>query len=221
MSLNSNLMFIHRKYNGWAHGIPDRYHRLMQLVKETAPRRIMEIGVWNGVHSKQMLQTAYEAHRQPVEFFGFDLFEMADEQLIQQEVSKKALSRREIEDLLTASGEGHTIKLFPGNTKQSIAEAIPSLPKMDFVFIDGGHSYETAKSDWENTSKLLHDKSVVVFDDHVNEPAIAQGWGVNQVVDEIDRARYTVELLSPIDWWEKDWGMLKVRLVLVKPRVRA
>jgi hypothetical protein len=45
------------------------------------------------------------------------------------------------------------------------------LPKMDLVFIDGGHSTETVATDWENVKDLLHEKSIVFFDDYPN-------WGV-------------------------------------------
>mgnify|MGYP001457844067 CR=1 FL=1 len=59
----------------------------------------------------------------------------------------------------------------------------------DLVFIDGGHSEETVASDWENVKHLLHEKSVVYFDDYPN-------WGIGPVVDGIDSGLWDIEVME-------------------------
>ena len=51
--------------------------------------------------------------------------------------------------------------LHKGDTNKTVPALSPSA---DLIYIDGGHSYETTKSDWLNTSA-----DVVVFDDFFSE----------------------------------------------------
>ncbi len=87
---------------------------------------------------------------------------------------------------------------------------------MDLIFIDGGHSYETVTSDWQYVQMLMKEGTTVVFDDFVNVNArVRAGIGVNCVINEIDRDVFSVQLLTPIDWYFHPWGMMTVRLVKV------
>ena len=52
-----------------------------------------------------------------------------------------------------------------------------------FVFVDGGHDYETCKSDTINAFKLLGDTGVIVWDDYNND---TEGFGIKQVIKELD-----------------------------------
>jgi hypothetical protein len=61
---------------------------------------------------------------------------------------------------------------------------------MDLIFIDGGHSYPTVKSDWENSKSLMHNKTAVFFHNY-------NFSGVKQVVDNIPREQYQVEIIDP------------------------
>jgi predicted O-methyltransferase YrrM len=93
---------------------------------------------------------------------------------------------------------------------------ITELPVMDLIFIDGGHSYGTVKSDWNCCKQLMHHDTVVVFDDYVNPDAVKhEGYGVNAVVDEIDRDCFEVRLLNPVDSFPKQWGVLRTRFAMV------
>ena len=57
-------------------------------------------------------------------------------------------------------GKTFTFKLHKGDTKETLKKC-KSASKVDFAFIDGGHSYETVKSDYENLKKV----PILVFDD--------------------------------------------------------
>lgn len=69
--------------------------------------------------------------------------------------------------------------LFKGNPKQTLPKLARKLPKMDLIYIDGGHDYQTVQSDWGNAKKIMHEKTVVIFDDY------SLYEGVRRVVDEI------------------------------------
>jgi hypothetical protein len=199
----------------------DRYGHLAREITRNKSRSILEIGVWDGEHSRLMLQAALRNHDPAdVSYYGFDLFEEADEAVISQETSKFPPSMASVRRKLQSFAErGATIELFKGNTLEVLPAVVDSLPTMDFVFIDGGHSYETVRNDWQCARRLLGARSIVIFDDYVNREAVGQtSIGVNRVVDDIDRQIYSVSHLRPVDVFQKTWGTLKVRFVKVTPR---
>ncbi len=61
---------------------------------------------------------------------------------------------------------------------------------MDLIFIDGGHSYSTVKSDWENSKSLMHQETAVFLHNY-DFP------GPRRVVDNISRSNYLVKVIDP------------------------
>lgn len=207
--------------NRLRYGMPDRYGHLTKTIVERECRTIVEIGVWDAEHSRQMIQAALrKSPPAQVRFYGFDLFEAASDDLLESEVSKSARTLDEARRKLAPfEALGVTVELHQGNTMEVLPRVVPSMPPADFVFIDGGHSYETVGSDWENVARLMHERSVVIFDDYVNELALRQeNYGVNRLIDELDRRRYRVARLRPIDRYPKPWGPLEIAFVKVSRR---
>ena len=55
---------------------PRRYKNLNQAIDQLKPKNIMEIGVWNGNQSLQMITAAQKYHSpEEINYYGFDLFE--------------------------------------------------------------------------------------------------------------------------------------------------
>lgn len=171
------------------HTYPHRYDQLLEEIDKLHPRTILEIGTNNGINALRLFKRASK-YRDDVEYFGFDLFESMNDATFLQEFSLAAPSQKAVEKFLARNG---CLKpqLFSGNTCETLRSKKAQLPKMDLVFIDGGHSEETVASDWANVQDILHSKSVVFFDDYPN-------WGVGPVVDAIDRLRWDVEIM-PIE----------------------
>ena len=67
--------------------------------------------------------------------------------------------------------------------------------RIDLLFIDGDHSYEGAKADWEHYSPMLGKGAIVAMHDI--------GWaeGVKRVVAEHIRPRVVREQRLPNLWW--------------------
>ena len=142
---------------------------LPSLVK-LFPFRILEIGVARGFGAKLIIDTIRNAGFQ-VEYYGFDLFEISGMDEIKTKLERV----------------GVTVYLFKGDSRETLPKAIKFLPKMDFVLIDGGHPYDIVKSDWGWVRELIHERTVVVFDDY------ERAEGVTRVVDEIDKEIFNVK----------------------------
>ena len=93
----------------------------------------------------------------------------------------------------------------------------PHLLKFDLILIDGGHSYKTVKSDFNFAKKLINTNGAIFFDDYVNKQGVINdGFGVNKVVDDINRAEYSVKISKNRDFFAKSYGLLLTRMVKVQ-----
>lgn len=153
------------------------YHAFLNdYIKRNKCKRLLEIGVYDGENARSMIEAAKENFPpEEIEYYGFDYFE--DEGLY-WEVYKK------LEET------GCKFKLFRGDSKVTLPQHVDELPIMDLIFIDGGKSYETAKSDWENCRKLMGKHTVVFVHNY-------EFLGVKKAIDEIPRNDYIVEILHP------------------------
>ena len=145
---------------------------LKEFIIENQCKRIMEIGVYNGENAVSMIKTAIKIHpANEVEYYGFDFFSQYNVEHI-----KKKLDALECK-----------YSLFKGNTIDTVPEAATSLPMMDLIFIDGGKSFKVAVSDWEGSSRLIHEGTGVF----VHNVGFS---GVGRMVDDISRIRFNVDI---------------------------
>ncbi len=194
---------------------PRRYRNLFRIIHENRCRRIVEIGVWNGVHAQQMIRTA--ALWYPIEtvaYYGFDLFEDLTDEDFEREFSKRPPTLEEVRRRLEVTGA--EIHLFKGDTRRTLPESVETIRGADLIYIDGGHSIETIASDWTCMERAINSGTTVIFDDYYlnDEPEVRQ-LGCRSLIDGMDRNKYSVELLQPTDVFEKPWGALKVNMVKV------
>lgn len=184
-----------------------RYQHLSKAVdaacgnsKKHKPLRIMEIGVFDAVHGRQMVERATKNGRALVEYYGFDLFEDMTPAVNEAEIGKKTLARSYDQTMayLKAKSKAKVIKLFKGDTKVTLPNAVESLPKMDVIFIDGGHSLGTVQSDFEHAIKLAHQKTIVLLDDYYPND-MTKGCAFLVESDLKQRQGMHVEVLEPLD----------------------
>lgn len=176
-----------------------RYDQLLKAIREKKPTSILEVGTWNGQRAMEMLNLCPSAT-----YYGFDLFEEATAQTDREEMNVKPHHYREaILDKLT----GFDVHLFKGNTRETLANFHE---KVDFVWLDGGHSVETIRSDWENIKRRLNPDAWVFFDDYYTGPEIdTTKYGCNEIV------KYLKHEILPVADWVKGGG--SVQMVRVYP----
>ena len=73
----------------------------------------------------------------------------------------------------------HSNVRMPANDRIKLKVFI-ELEKVDFIFIDGGHEYNTVKNDLIHSHKLLKNKGTILCDD-LN---LSQALGVRQAIKE-------------------------------------
>lgn len=151
-----------------------RYAQLLEAVRKKDPKAILEVGTWNGTRAIEMLNLAPHA-----KYYGFDLFEDATPETDRDEMNVKAHHyMQRILDRLT----GFEAYLYKGNTRETLANFNEPV---DFVWLDGGHSVETIRSDWGNIKRCLMPGAVVFFDDYYTGPIDTMRFGCNEIVKEL------------------------------------
>lgn len=184
-----------------------RYLHLYEEINSCKPKVILEVGTWMGVQALCMLSEARK-YNPDIKYIGFDLFaENMTPDVKEKEVhAKKDVPRRVA--LMNLLEFEHN--LIVGNTNETLPVFVKeNEEKIDFVFIDGGHSLETIQSDWDNISQLMHSDTVVVFDDYYEGDDTK---GCKAIVENVCSDTYNVEVLENVN---RHPGGLAIRLVKV------
>ena len=152
-----------------------RYDQLLKAVRDRQPTAILEVGTWNGMRARHMLSLCHKA-----KYYGFDLFEDATRETDRLEKNVKA---HHFMDRVQDSLAGYDAYLFKGNTRETLAHFNEPV---DFVWLDGGHSVETIRSDWENVKRVatLPDPWIF-FDDYYSGPIDTTAFGCNEIVKDL------------------------------------
>ena len=83
------------------------------------------------------------------------------------------------------------INIIKGNSNKVLKEI--SLEKFDYVFLDGGHKYETVKNDLENLSKVINNNGLVMCDDY----DLSYAPGVKKAIDNfVSDKKYNLKILN-------------------------
>ena len=171
---------------------------LLEILKENKPLNFLEVGVLEGVTSRNICELLKKIHNRNFTFTGIDLFGEDVTKNNQKEftpISNKISnpikwfffkiilrmnphSKRCVEYLLRKFK--NSITIHQGYSKD-ILEKI-NLKKINFVFLDGGHSYNTVKDDLSILISKLANGSIILCDDYN-----IKHYGVKKAVDEFKK----------------------------------
>lgn len=102
------------------------------------------------------------------------------------------------------------IRVFPvladSHNPQTVSQ-VHNFAPFDLVFIDGDHSYEGAKKDWDNYRYMVRKGGMVVFHDILQDPS-RDGIGVWQLWQEISGIYRSLALTSFGGQSEKGIGVI-------------
>lgn len=169
---------------------------LLKLVSKHKPQNFLEIGVLEGVTSRNICEILNKIHNGNFSFTGIDLFgeDLLDNNSKEFTPISKKISNpfKWLYFKLVLRMEPHSKECVDYLLKKfkvsiSILKGYSGvilnkidLKKIDFVFLDGGHSYNTVKKDLQILLSKLEENAIVICDDYnINH------YGVRKAVDEI------------------------------------
>ena len=173
---------------------------LLKIIFEKKPKHFLEVGVFCGVTSRNICELLNSIHDGDFSYVGFDLFgEKIDQELNEVEpeyiksqkfsnpfkhiyynilLKENLNSTESIEKFLKKFKKN--INLVKGDTNKTLKET--NLKKIDFAFIDGGHSYETTYNDLSTLYLSMKNRSkTIICDDYADASYITE---VKKAVDD-------------------------------------
>lgn len=155
----------------------------LSLVEEYKPKNVLEIGVFCGVTSRNICELLKTNFGSDFRYYGLDLFGSTKTSSV-DEIEPKFLENQKFSNPLKTIYYNFikkenlnskisvqnflkkfslNIELIEGDTRVTL-EKVP-LSEIDFVFLDGGHSYDTVLSDLQKLYDNMKNNSKIVCDD--------------------------------------------------------
>ena len=165
----------------------------LKQIRIKKPKSFLEVGVFHGVTARNVCELLYQIHKDDFKYIGLDLFEENNDtkseiipntdfsnpfkKLYFKYIKKQnPYSIEAVEDLLKKFKKN--IHLIKGNSNLILKKI--DMAKIDYVFLDGGHDYETIKNDLNNCIEVINNKGTILCDDY----NLSYAPGVKKAIDE-------------------------------------
>lgn len=164
---------------------PFLFDVMKEIIGDTKCEFIGEIGTHKGGTAKQFIDL-FAPRVSSLTYYGYDIFDAdnPDKELHRKERNGKSPAKinvaKQTLNKIKLKNKNLNYKLFQGYTTDTLKETV-----FDFVYIDGGHSYETVKHDYQ----MVKDSKIIVFDD-------VKIAGVNKFVNELIDQGINVEIIK-------------------------
>ena len=174
-------------------------NKLLNIVKEKNPKHFLEIGVFCGVTSRNICEFLNLAQQGNFTYTGVDIF--SDDNSDHDEIKPKYISNQKFsnpfkhiyynlylkENLNSLESVKRFLKKFEnkislhkGDSNKVLKNL--DLKKIDFAFIDGGHSYQTTLNDLKYIyANMKGKKGTIVCDDYQDASYITE---VKKAIDD-------------------------------------
>ena len=177
----------------------------LEEIKRKKPKFFLEVGVFHGVTARNVCELLFEIHNHDFKYIGLDLFKKNQENESEiipntnfsnpfKQIYFKYIKRQDpytieaVEDLLKKFKEN--IHLIKGNSNTVLKKI--DMSKIDYVFLDGGHDYETVKNDLNCCSGVIDNNGTILCDDY----NLSYAPGVKKAIDEfVEVKNYSFEIL--------------------------
>ena len=179
---------------------------LLNHIHSLKPKNFLEIGIFHGVTSRNVCELLYSIHGSNFKFTGIDLFEN-DSIKMNDEIAPKSkfsnplknifyryivrldpYSYKSVKNLLSKFKDN--INILKGNSNIILKEIDTS--QFDYVFLDGGHKYETVKNDLECLKNVIKNNGTIICDDY----NLTYAPGIKKGIDEyIMKYNFNIKIL--------------------------
>ena len=167
---------------------------LLRHIEKQKPKNFLEIGVFHGVTSRNVCEILYSLHGNNFKFTGIDLF-MNDKKILENEYAPKTTFSNPLKNIyykFIIRSDPYNIKsvnkllrkfeknitIIKGNSNDVLKKI--NLDEIDYVFLDGGHKYETVRNDLKNLTQVVNNKGTILCDDY----NLTYAPGVKKAIDE-------------------------------------
>ena len=158
------------------------------------PKNFLEIGVFHGVTSRNVCELLYSMHGSNFKFTGIDLFEN-DKKKLNDEIAPQTKFSNPLKNIyykFIIKSDPYSydsvnkllikfknnINIIKGNSNHVLKEI--NINQFDYVFLDGGHSYETVKNDLKCLTNVIKQKGTILCDDY----NLTYAPGIKKAIDE-------------------------------------
>ena len=166
----------------------------LEEVLKKKPKCFLEIGVFHGVTARNVCELLFKIHENDFNYIGLDLFEESDENknevIPNTTFSSNPIKRfyykyikrqnpyslEAVKDLLKKFM--NNVHLIKGNSNKILSKI--DMSKIDYVFLDGGHEYNTVLNDLNCCFDVINNNGTVLCDDY----DLQQAPGVKKAIDE-------------------------------------
>ena len=162
-------------------------------IKIKKPKFFLEVGVFHGVTARNVCELLFKIHMNDFKYVGVDLFEKNEENKSEiipntnfsnplKQIYFRYIKKQDpytieaVKDLLKKFK--NNVHLIKGNSNKVLKEI--DMSKIDYVFLDGGHDYETVKNDLNNCSQVINNNGTILCDDY----DLSYAPGVKKAIDE-------------------------------------
>ena len=165
----------------------------LEEVLNKKPKSFLEIGVFHGVTARNVCELLYQIHGNDFKYVGLDLFEKSDQNKFEvipstnfknpfKKFYHQYIMRQDpysIESVLNLLKKfKNQVHLIKGNSNQVLKKM--DMSKIDFVFLDGGHEYNTVVNDLNSCIDVLKFNGSILCDDY----NLGSAPGVKKAIDE-------------------------------------
>ena len=167
--------------------------QFLDEIASMKPKTFLEIGVFHGVTARNVCELLYSIHKKDFKYIGLDLFGESVENInelipntkfnnplkkiyFEYILKKDPYSIEAVSNLLKKFEQN--IHLIKGNSNKLLKKI--DMSKIDYVFLDGGHAYETVKNDLYYSKAVLDNNGTILCDDY----NLGQAPGVKKAIDE-------------------------------------
>ena len=166
----------------------------LEEIAKKKPKFFLEIGVFHGVTARNVCELLSSIHGSNFKYIGLDLFEENDEnknevipnttfssnpvkQFYYKYIKRQnPYSLEAVEELLGKFK--NNIHLIKGNSNKVLKKI--DMSKIDYVFLDGGHEYDTVLNDLNCCFDVINNNGTVLCDDY----DLSSAPGVKKAIDE-------------------------------------
>ena len=165
----------------------------LKEVLNKKPKSFLEIGVFHGVTARNVCELLYQIHGNDFKYVGLDLFEKSDQNKFEvipstnfknpfKKFYHQYITRQDPYSIEAVSNLlkkfKNQVHLIQGNSNQVLKKM--DMSKIDFVFLDGGHEYNTVVNDLNSCIDVLKFNGSILCDDY----NLGSAPGVKKAIDE-------------------------------------